>query len=248
MKRTLLLLSLVLVLFVSIVAQETNKKGDTKSRESRPMPTVEQILDKYVQSVGGRAAVERVTSRFLKGSLVTAAGTAPLEIYEKLPNKFLVMIDSPAGGISFNGFNGSMAWSQNKQSGVRERQGPDVESFKREYDIHREIKLKDFYPKMNVKGKESVGSSEGYVLELTSQEGTPEVMYFDAKSGLLLRHDVIIQDTPLQTYFEDYKDVDGVKLPFTIRKTRQGFTFTYKFAEIRHNTAIEDAKFEKPAS
>ena len=75
MNLRLTLLLLVLVAVASTVAQDT-------------IPTVDQILDKYVRAIGGKAAVEKITSRVMRGSLVAPGGTAPLEIYEKLPNKF----------------------------------------------------------------------------------------------------------------------------------------------------------------
>jgi hypothetical protein len=73
-------------------------------------------------------------------------------------------------------------------------------------------------------------------------------MYFDITSGLLIRRDTTIQGTTLQAYFEDYKEVAGVKLPFTIRRSRPDFSFTYRFNEISHNVAIDDTKFDKPTS
>jgi hypothetical protein len=71
--------------------------------------------------------------------------------------------------------------------------------------------------------------------------------YFDVSNGLLLRRDVNIQGTSMQAYFEDYKEVNGVKVPFTIRRSRPDFTFTHKFDLVEHNTLIDDAKFRKPA-
>jgi hypothetical protein len=73
-------------------------------------------------------------------------------------------------------------------------------------------------------------------------------MYFDAEGGLLLRRDVTIDGTTLQTHLEDYRVIDGVKLPFTVRRSGQDFSFTYKFDEVKHNIVIEDTKFDKPAA
>ena len=184
----------------------------------------------------------------MKGSIVAPSGSAPLEIYQKLPNMFLVTIDSPAGGVSKNGYDGSVAWSQNNQRGLRELSGPEVENFKREYDLHREVRLKELYPRMTVKGREKIGDRETYVVEALATDGTAEAMYFDASNGLLIRRDVTIQGTTIQTYFEDYKQVDGIKVPFTIRRSRGDFSFTHKFDEVKHSLTIEDSRFNKPAA
>jgi hypothetical protein len=49
-------------------------------------------------------------------------------------------------------------------------------------------------------------------------------------------------------YFEDYRAVDGVKLPFAIRRARPGFTWTYQYDEIKLNTPLDDSRFNKPAA
>jgi hypothetical protein len=81
-----------------------------------------------------------------------------------------------------------------------------------------------------------------------TNDGISEVLYFDVDNGLLVRRDVTVQGTTLQAYFEDYREVDGVKLPFTTRRTRAAFTFTYRFDELKHNVTIADAMFDKPVT
>ncbi len=173
------------LLFLALVTINSTRAQDA-------IPTVDQILDKYVYAIGGKAAVEKITSRVIIGSLVAPGGTAPLEIYEKLPSKFLVIIDSPISGMSQNGFNGTVAWSQNRENGLREMSGPQVENFKREYDLHREIKLKTLYPKLTCKGKEMINDRETFVVKAVAADSIPETMYIDVRTGLLIRRDVII--------------------------------------------------------
>jgi len=251
MKRSITISALALFMVVPPMARTTQQKPKTESQSTNataPTPTLDQILDKYIQAIGGKAAVEKLTSRIIKGSLVAPGGSAPIEIYEKAPNKFLVIINRPVSGVSQNGFNGAVAWSQNSQRGLREMSGPEVENFKREYDLHKEIRLKELYPRMTVKGREKIGDREAYVVEAVTADGVSEAMYFDAGTGLLVRRDVTLQGTTIQGYLEDYRELDGVKLPFTSRRTRADFSFTYKFDEVIHNVKIEDAKFNKPAS
>jgi len=208
---------------------------------------VNAILDRYVRAIGGQAAVERITSRVAKGSLVTTAGSAPMEIYEKAPDKFMRILDSPASGRSEGAFDGAVAWMLNKQQGLRELAGPEVENFKREYSLHRQILWKQLYSEMRAAGQESV---DGRVVEVVEAKADPDLaykFYFDKESGLLVRSDVTIRGTTLQNFYQDYREVDGVKLPFTIRHARpDGFQWSDQFSEIRHNVAIEDARFAKP--
>src|SRR3989441_8892439 len=122
MKRTLSLLFLLPVFAVAALAQG----GQQKPADSKPagaMPTADQIVDKYVQAIGGKAAIEKQTSRVSKGSFEIpafgASGTA--EVYEKAPNKSAAFINIPGFGVVQEGFDGKTAWAQDPQSGLRDK-------------------------------------------------------------------------------------------------------------------------------
>ena len=82
--------------------------------------------------------------------------------------------------------------------------------------------------------------------------GDPDKIYFDEQTALPIR--VVSQHhgpdgaSELTEDFEDFRDVDGVKLPFTLRQTTGGTTLTITLDEIRHNVALEEAQFAKPAA
>ena len=91
-----------------------------------------------------------------------------------------------------------------------------------------------------------------YVVEATPAESSAETWYFDTQTGLILREDAE-RESPqgkqsVQVFLEDYKDVDGVKMPFSIRQITSAFTLTIKMEEIKNNVPVDDAKFNKPAS
>ena len=135
MRRSIIISALALFMIVTAMARATQQKPKPESQSTTAaaqLQTLDQVLDKYIQAIGGKAAIEKLTSRIIMGSLVAPGGNAPIEIYEKAPNKFLVIINSPVSGVSQNGFNGAVAWSQNSQRGLREMSGPEVENFKRE--------------------------------------------------------------------------------------------------------------------
>src|SRR5262249_6631127 len=83
-----------------------------------------------------------------------------------------------------------------------------------------------------------IGARAVYVIEATPAEGDPEIWSFDARTGLLIRID--------DTYFDDYREVDGVKLPFTVRTSSAAGKVIIKLDEIRHNVPIEETRFKNP--
>ena len=236
--------------------QPAAKPTDPKPADAKPadaMPTIDQILDKFVQALGGKAAIEKLTSRVSKGNFeIPAMGAGgPIEMYAKAPNKNLVIINIPGFGTIQQGFNGTVAWAQEPTSGLRELSGAELASAKRDAEFYADIKFKEMYSKMTVKGKEKVGEKEAYVVEAIPTEGAPQKIYFDTQSGLVLRQDREVESPqgkmPVEVYLEDYKEVDGIKLPFTVKQVTPSISFTIKIQEIKHNVPVDDAKFNKPS-
>ncbi len=116
-------------------------------------------------------------------------------------------------------------------------------------DAFETLKLKEPFPKMTFGGKDKINDREVVILRGALPDKRRIRLFFDAESGLLLRkviyNNTIVGPDPVQFDFEDYKDVDGVKVAFTVRisYTEPGFSGTRKFTEIKHNVAVDEAKF-----
>ena len=256
MKQIAIILLAVFVLPTAAIGQDmrprdTGGKSSVAQSKGAP-PSVDKILDKYVKAVGGRAAIERIKTRLIKASFVLNDGTlGTLAVYAKAPNKRMAMVSDPDGHvINEYGFDGSVGWNQRPDGGFYEVSGPLLASMKRDADFYREINLKTLYPKASVIGKKKVGDREAYVVEAIPENGPAEKMYFDALTGLLARRDEQVEfpqgSAELKIYFEDYKEVDGIKLPFTItRFGPNGRTLT-QISEVKQNVPIENAKFNRP--
>jgi hypothetical protein len=87
------------------------------------------------------------------------------------------------------------------------------------------------FTSMTLSGKEQVGGADAFVVAATTREGATVRLYFDARTGLLVRRD--------KTFYEDFREVDGVTLPFRVRDEFATITL----AEVRHNVALDDARF-----
>jgi hypothetical protein len=226
--------------------------GTKKTAPVEALPTVEQILDKYVAAIGGRAAIERLNTRVSKGTQVIWNGTEfPFETVQKSPDKYLDVTTRPVGVVTI-GFDGTAAWLQGPR-GLRDLGGSQLADLKRDADLRGDLRLREFYPEMSVAGKEKIGERDAYVIVSRISDKRLERLYFDAQTGLLLRV-AATTETPLarlpeETVFEDYREVDGVKLPFVVRTSYVDpfIGWTRRFTEIRHNVAVEDSKFTKPA-
>ncbi len=253
-KVKLVLLSLVLIAAAggSATAQET--KAPAPKPTPAP-PSVDQILDKYVQALGGKAAIEKLNSRVTKGSFeVPEQGlTGSLDAYAKAPNKTASVVEIAGVGQFRQGFDGTLAWADNPMAGFRELSGQELANTKRSSEFYQSLKLRQLYPKITLKGTEKVGQRESYVVEADPGDGSLRRMYLDVETGLLVRNDTELDTATqgrmkIEVYFDDYKEVDGVKVPFTVRQVNPNISWVIKATEVRHNVPVDDAKFAKPSA
>lgn len=223
----------------------------TGGAQAPALPTVDQVLDKYVAAVGGRAALEKVTSVTARGTLEIAdlqiSGT--IELFQKA-DRSLQVVNLTGVGLQREGFDGAVAWAEDPQNGVREKSGAELAEARRGAMFPRELKMKQQYPTMAVTGRERVGARDAVVILATPADGAPARLYFDAESGLMVRQ-VITRQSPggpvqIEVTFDDYRVVDGVKRAHTIRQVTPQFAIVAQLSDVKQNVPIEDAVFRKP--
>ncbi len=218
-----------------------------------PAPgTATAVLERYIAAVGGRDALGKLTSATGRGTIEIAdfgiSGT--IQITQKSPALYASIVELAGIGTTREGFDGTTAWEDNPQAGLRERAGPELAEARVAAVFPRELRLATIYPSIVLKPREKVATRDADVLEATSPNGTPVRMYFDTETGLLLRQ-VTTRTTPqgpteVDAYFTDYRVVDGVKRAFNIRQLTATFTAVIQFAEVKHNAPVDEAGFRKP--
>jgi hypothetical protein len=215
------------------------------------LPTVDQLIAKYVQAVGGRAAIQKVHSRVTRGTMDLGGGTiVPLELSEKAPDKFLSVFEVPGEGEARQGFDGQVGWQYSK-SGVVELSGELLAAIRRNSQFYRWLRMRELFQKLEVTGSAKVGDRDAFTMVVTPPEGDAETFYFDAITGLLLRRDYNLNSPSgalaFESYYEDYRVVDGIKLPFILRRVGPDGVVILKYTEIKHDVELDDARFAKPA-
>ncbi|HVR26171.1 MAG TPA: c-type cytochrome [Candidatus Polarisedimenticolia bacterium] len=222
---------------------ESGEEGGTSG------PSPDQLLEKYLTAVGGAGAVEKVTSRVMKGAITFGDRNIAIDIYSKDPGKRVSFTHTPEGD-SITAFDGHEGWLGVPKRPVREMHGPDVDAAAMDADLHFPAHLKAIFSEVKVRGKETLGGRDAYVVIGQREGKTPLRLYFDEQSGLLVRL-VRLGETPLgqlptQVDYADYREVSGVKIPFRWTLARPGGRFTIQLSEVKQNVPVDDAKFAKP--
>jgi hypothetical protein len=202
---------------------------------SESAPSSKQLIEKYLDAVGGEKALLSVTSRVSIGTVeISAMGlTGKAELYEQSPNKSALIMSIEGLGVMRQTSDGNARWLQDPLAGFIRQ--PLAASDQTDDKFHREIALRKLGDSFNFAGHAKVGAREALILSRRLGSGPPERLFFDAETGLLLRRS--------NTYYEDYREVDGVKVPFTTREeTAFGFV-VLRMREIKHNVPIDNNKF-----
>ena len=214
-------------------------------------PTPESIIDRYVQVVGGAAAIEKVTSRIQKGTINVGGKPTPIDVYSQAPDKRISIVHMPDGD-SVTAFNGKEGWLALGTRPPREMHGPELDAARLDADLHLPANLKSMFSRLRLGRPEKIGDREMNVV-IAARDGQPPMrLYFDKESGLLIRM-VRYADSPLgrnptQIDYADYRDLGGSKTPYRWTLSRPNGQFTIQVNEAQVNVPIDAAKFVKPST
>lgn len=239
---------------VPVISAEPPKRAEGESAEAATpaLPAAEDILNKYVQAMGGAAAVEKITSRVQTGTISLGGRQFPVEVLAKDPNKRISTVHTP-NGDNITAFDGHDGWIANPgPRPPREMSVPETEAISFDANLHMSTQLSRMFARFRVLPVEKI---EGHdALQVVGiNEGKPPVrFFFDKESGLLVRT-IRYTDTPLgrnptQVDYADYHEQGGVKIPMQWTVARPGGRFSIQINKVEQNVPIADSKFEKPAA
>jgi len=216
------------------------------------LPSAEQVEAAYEKAIGGHDAIEKLTTRVAKATVKNSQGqTFQIESWSKAPDLAVTSTKLPNGQEREQGFDGKMAWTKSNR-GVNDAAGPELAAIRISARFDRELKPLAAFVNARVVGMEKLDGKDCYVVRgMHADNNFSERLYFDKESGLLLRR-VFLQRTlfgPLMdtTDYSDYKEVAGVKVAFTIRRTSSETVLTRTLDSVDFNKSMDAGRFAEPA-
>jgi photosynthetic reaction center cytochrome c subunit len=242
-------------LVIPLIAKETPKlpPEDQEGREENraDLPSPDQLISKYIQALGGAEAIEHALSRVGKGTVTFAGRRLPIEVFAKAPDKRMSVIHMTSGD-SITAYDGQEGWLATPNHPIHEISGSELDAARLDADLHFPLHIKQIFTELEVDQSDKIGDREVYVMSGIRPGRPPVKLYFDKKSGLLLRQvrysESPLGDNPAQIDYEDYRDSAGIKTAFRWTIARPGGQFTVQLEQIQQNVPVDDAKFAKPAS
>jgi photosynthetic reaction center cytochrome c subunit len=212
-------------------------------------PPAEQIIQKYVEAVGGAEVLQKLNTRQEKGTINVSGRNLPIEIVSKIGGKQLTIIHLP-NGDSLTAYDGASGWTSAPNRPVREISSVEVTSAQAEVELQLPLRMNRLFDEVKTAATEKIGDRETYVVAGMNSGELAAKFYFDKDSGYLLR---ILRYTksplgrnPTQIDYADYRSQDGIRIPFRMTIARPNSRLAVQIEDAKCNVPVDDAKFARP--
>ena len=220
--------------------------------EAKTPPDAAAIVRKYEVAMGGREAWSHFTTRYVKGIYQTEdqSAFAAVEISSEAPNLRYMKIAGANGVAVREVCNGKTGWLETPRGDLLELTGAARVAWVHDAEFNRGATLLLDLPPGKTVGTAQVGKYSTYVLDFQPAKNITSKIYFDSASGFVVRVDDTVHlpdgDYPVQTFLDDYRQVDGVFFAFKYKHVEKGNVFTVHLTKVENNAAVDNSLFTKP--
>ena len=217
--------------------------------------TAEQIVQKYIQQTGGEKAWKAIKTISSSGKYNYGGIEFPFTAIAKTPNKYKFVV--PLNGKYYTQvFNGKTGWKIDAFKNETKPQyltGKLARALANEADVEIESALINYEKKgftIHLEGKETVEGKECFKVNLFKKEGEIESYFIDNQQYSLIMKRALskndeLEKTILDAYFSDYREVNGVKIPFVVSyKLKDQNILKITTEKVEMNLKVEDSIFK----
>ncbi|HKP81170.1 MAG TPA: hypothetical protein VJT69_04085 [Pyrinomonadaceae bacterium] len=251
-RKLLTPLTIIVITTQLSCARLGSSRSQPAARPPDEQATIDQILKRYEEALGGREAIDAIKTYKMEGSFQVAGMNGTIAGWRKEPDKTLTVLEFPRFGTLKKGFDGETRWVQTPAGTFSDSNAEEeIAEMERDAEVFSAGRIKSLFDSMKLEYNARLDGREMRVIEGKPARGPAEKLFFDVENGLLVRWDMARKQKNRGTVFvkvhlDDYKDVDGLKVPHKVRFAFESFNFTVQVEKLENNIAIDDAIFRKP--
>jgi len=209
----------------------------------------QKIIDQYLKAVGGSKAISRLQTLAIDGSVASRGDEVPgtYTFKVKRPNRLYTELRSN-GKTIIESYNGKSAWHQGADGEFSTLLGPEaleLESASQYYNSRLQALGKR---KVGVayKGEAQVRGISAQEIELTYPTGVQWQVFFDPKTRLIVEEKAQLAGIAREIYYDDYRAVEGIKVPYKMEVHRGGDNYTVNVTRVGVNETVGERVFDFP--
>ncbi|MDX2115363.1 MAG: hypothetical protein SFZ24_07045 [Planctomycetota bacterium] len=218
------------------------------------LPSAKEVMDKFIQATGGRAAYEKHTSRVITSTIEIPAqnlkGTSTLT--QVAPNKMEMKAEFPGMGSQTIVSDGENVWESNSMMGERLYDGDERMAQLRQATFNSELQWEKLYKDVKVVGSEDVNGKPAWKVEFTTGEGQTSTQFYDKETGLLTKMTSTLKtqmgEVPMESSIEGWQEFDGLKMPTKTVQSVMGMQMIMTISDVKHGAEVPADKFAMPDS
>ncbi len=221
-----------------------------------PAITVADLHKKTVDAIGGEANWRKITTRVSNAEIdFTHQGVQGRSVsWSKAPNKSATESTITALGktiaTGWEFFDGTGGMEMMSFAPADKFEGKRLDDIRLFNDFYGPLDWTTNFKKVEVTGTTKVNGEEAYIVAFEPKAGTSYKQYYSTTTFLLLKHDGIVssstssQQIPYTLTFSDYREVDGIKLPFkTVNNNPGNGDIITTLTSVKHNVPVDDKLF-----
>lgn len=216
-------------------------------------PSAKEIIERYIEVTGGRAAYEKITNRESVGTMeIPQQGLkGSTTMLQAAPNRMLMKIDLGGFGSQTTGTDGVNAWSVDTMQGARVLEGDEKSAMLRQSTFNGELNWEKLYKEVKAESEEEVNGKPAYAVSMISLDGQKSTNFYEKESGLLVKTMTIAKspmgEIPMESTYTEFKATDGVTMPHkTTISSSMGMQIVMTIDSLKQNIELAPDAFAMP--
>ena len=193
--------------------------GPVLCQDENNAPTAREVVDRFVEAVGGEKAIRAHNVMVVEGTMEMASQgiSAAIKILTMAPNKMKMETEIPGLGAMQAGFDGEVGWSMNPMTGPMIQEGKELAQTKRQADFFATFHDENLYKSMTNAGEADFEGKPCWKLELITLDGDAITEFFNIETGLMdgmtMTQESQMGPITITSVTSEYKDFSGIMIP-----------------------------------
>src|SRR6266403_2520796 len=206
------------------------------------------VVDQYVKSAGGAKALSRIQTLTLEGTFTNEEGkSGTYTLDTKLPNRYYSELLAGDKNL-IEAYNGKSAWHRSSEGELGTLVGPEGMQLEAaaQYYNSRLLNLKKNKITLAFVGHAQVRGRDSLQLEVAAATGMKRQVFFDPQTHLIVKEAATVGGVEEEILYDDYRAVDGVKLPYKIELHRGNDKYNIEISRAVVNGTVGERVFDFP--